>query len=213
MTKDEKLRARLGEITVFERPLWNSGLRFIAGADEAGRGPLAGPVVAACVIMPPLPLIEGIDDSKKLTARRREEMYSRIMETAVDTGIGVVSEEEIDRINILEAACLAFQIALASLHQQPDFLFTDAMPLETDIPMQAMTKADQRVYNVAAASIVAKVTRDRMMDEYAGLYPEYGFERHKGYGTPEHRAAILRCGVLPVHRRTFLRKLLGESAV
>lgn len=211
MTRSEKAAVRLNEITAIERPMWESGMTLIAGADEAGRGPLAGPVVAAAVIMPPDDLIPGIDDSKRLSEKKRELLYEQIREKAVAVGIGIVSMYEIDTMNILEATRKAFCLSVADLHMTPDHLFTDAMDMPADCPVTAMIKGDQKIYSVAAASIVAKVTRDRLMNAYAQLFPEYGFERHKGYGTPEHRAAILSHGVLPVHRQTFVRKILAAK--
>lgn len=209
MKREERLARRLTEITALEVPLWDQGLRLVAGADEAGRGPLAGPVVAACVIMPHDNLLLGVDDSKKLTEKRREELYEQIRAVAMHVGVGIVDSRTIDAINILEAARLAFSQSVADLGVTPELLFTDSMHIDVDCPLRSMVKADQNVYNVAAASIVAKVTRDRIMRKYDEEYPQYGFAAHKGYGTKAHREAILAHGPTPIHRRTFLKKLLG----
>ncbi len=204
--REERLQEKLANMTVYEKKHWDAGQTLIAGIDEAGRGPLAGPVVAACVIMPPEHLILGVDDSKKLSEKRREALYAQIMEYAVAVSVCVIDEKEIDRINILQAAKKAFETALGTLSVQPLHVYTDAMALETDLPFTSLVKGDEKVYTIAAASIVAKVTRDRLMAEYDQIYPQYGFARHKGYGTKEHYEAIRRYGVLPIHRQTFLRK-------
>lgn len=211
MKREEKLAKRLEELTLFEKPLWDAGAAHVAGADEAGRGPLAGPVVAACVVMRPGDLVLGVDDSKKLSEKRREELFDDIWSRAAYVGVGAVYQDVIDRINILEATRLAFLRSFQDLGVIPDLLFTDNMRLGVPCRVESMVKADQKVYSVAAASVVAKVTRDRIMRMYDQAYPEYGFAVHKGYGTKAHREAILAHGPSPLHRRSFLKKLLGES--
>lgn len=206
-TRAQRQERRLLELTELEREYWAAG-KAVAGIDEAGRGPLAGPVVAACVVMPDDGLILGVDDSKKLSERRREELFGLITAQAADYAVCVVGHEEIDEINILNAARKAFEGALAGLKVKPDHVFTDAMEIKTALPYTAVIKGDLRVYSIAAASIVAKVTRDRIMAEYDAQYPEYRFAQHKGYGTQAHYDAIREHGVLEIHRRTFLRKIL-----
>ena len=181
----------------------------IAGADEAGRGPLAGPVVAAACIMPTDFFIEGIDDSKKLTPKKRDVLYEQIVQKAVCYGVGVVDVEEIERVNILNAARRAFELAIGQL-EEPFALYTDYITgLSVPYPYQAMKKGDAKVYSIAAASIIAKVTRDRMMQEYDKVYPGYGFAAHKGYGTKAHIQAIHTLGPCPIHRMSFLGGILG----
>ncbi len=183
----------------------------LAGMDEAGRGPLVGNVVAACVIMPASPLHEWIDDSKKLSPKRREEMYDRIMETALYVGVGEASPQEIDQMNILNATKLAMERAA---DKAPATLcIVDAVrELYLPFPIRSIIKGDATSYHVAAASIVAKVTRDRQMKAYAEQYPQYGFERNMGYGTAEHIAALKSLGATPAHRRTFIRNFVGEES-
>lgn len=185
------------------------GIPF-AGADEAGRGPLAGPVVAAAVIMPNDHYIEGIDDSKKLSAKKRDALYETIIQNASDWAIGRAEVEEIERFNILGAARLAFQRAIGGLKTRGFVLYTDYITgLDLDMEYTPLKKGDARVYSIAAASILAKVTRDRVMEEYDLAYPEYGFAAHKGYGTAAHRQAILTYGACPIHRPSFLKKITG----
>ncbi len=181
----------------------------IAGADEAGRGPLAGPVVAAACIMPADFFIEGINDSKKLTPKKRDVLYEQIVEKAVCYGVGVVDVQEIERVNILNAARRAFELAIGQL-EEPFALYTDYITgLSLPYPYQAIKKGDAKVYSIAAASIIAKVTRDRMMQEYDKVYPGYGFAAHKGYGTKAHIQAIHTLGPCPIHRMSFLGGILG----
>ena len=211
MTRQDKWEAKLASLTAPLVPLWEKGIMRIAGIDEAGRGPLAGPVVAACVIMPKEPLILGIDESKKLSETRRRELCAEILASALDFGIGIVDVETIEKINILESARLAFQRSLEALREVPQCVFTDAMKIYAKCPVISSVKADSRIYTVAAASIVAKETRDGIMREYDRIYPAYGFRKHKGYGTKAHREAIIREGPCPIHRRSFLKKLLSEQ--
>lgn len=180
------------------------GMANVAGVDEAGRGPLAGPVVAAAVILPPLFTLDRVDDSKRLRPEIRGELHKAIMRAAVAVGVGIVDEKTIDRINILEAALKAMDEAVHALCVQPDFILVDGNRLPLwEFPSRAVIGGDRASFSVAAASIVAKVTRDRIMVEYHRVYPEYGFDRHKGYGTPQHIAAISKFGLSDIHRRSF----------
>lgn len=188
----------------YERAAWRSGFLRVAGVDEAGRGPLAGPVVAAAVVLAPDRPIPGLQDSKLLTAARREFLFDRILEEAAAVGIGMVDPETIDRVNILEATRLAMLAALDKLAPHPDLVLVDALRLSAlPCPQTSLVRGDRRSASIAAASIVAKVTRDRLMLEAEARFPEYGFGRHKGYPTPEHLAALRRHGPCPIHRRTF----------
>ena len=187
-------------------------LRLICGVDEAGRGPLAGPVCAAAVILPKHLQIPGLTDSKKLTDKKRRELFPIIQEQAVAYGIGLASEQEIDEINILQATFLAMRRALDQLTVRPEIALIDGNR-ETDfgLPVKTVVKGDSLSANIAAASILAKVTRDNLMLEMAGKYPEYGFEIHKGYGTKAHYEALRTYGPCPIHRKTFLKKFYGEK--
>ena len=184
----------------------------ICGVDEAGRGPLAGPVCAAAVILPQGEIIPGLNDSKKLTDKKRRELFPIIKEKAIAYGIAFATEQEIDEINILQATFLAMKRAIAQLEGKADFALIDGNR-ETDfgIPCQTVVKGDSRNANIAAASVLAKVTRDLYMEELAEQYPQYGFEIHKGYGTKAHYAALTEHGMCDAHRRTFLRKFYGEK--
>jgi ribonuclease HII len=188
----------------YEQKYWQRGIRYIAGVDEAGRGPLAGPVVAAAVIFEPEIFIDGVNDSKKLTERKREEMFHRIYEQACAVGIGIVSHEVIDRINILQASFLAMNKALQGLKITPQQLLVDGKFFRHELyPVENIIKGDALSHSIAAASIVAKVTRDSLMKELHEQYPHYGFAKHKGYGTKAHLEAIRTFGYSPVHRRSF----------
>lgn len=188
----------------YERELRASGYRLIAGVDEAGRGALAGAVVAAAVILPHGTQIDGLADSKKLTAQKRENLLSQIRSLALGIGIGVVDEATIDRINILRASLLAMKWAVSSLGLSPHFLLIDGNHLPSlSIPSLALPKGESHSSSIAAASIVAKVTRDRLMAQYHDLFPEYHFNQHKGYGTVDHLQALREHGPCPIHRRTF----------
>lgn len=183
------------------------GVKLICGVDEAGRGPLAGPVCAAAVILPPHIELPGLNDSKKLTDKRRRELYPMIKEAAVAYGIGFASHEEIDEINILQATYLAMERAIAQLRVSPDLLLIDGnRAKDFGIPAQTVVKGDSLSASIAAASVLAKVTRDDLMLEMAEKYPEYAFEIHKGYGTKKHYEALTEHGMCPIHRKTFLRK-------
>lgn len=192
---------------VYEEELYSQGIEFVAGIDEAGRGPLAGPVVSACVVFPARFFIEGVYDSKALSARRREELYGLILEGCLDYAVGVVDNLTIDRINIYQAAKLSMLQALESLTKvEPLHVLTDAMPLGDEVSHTAIVKGDQKSFTIAAASIIAKVTRDRMMDELHAECPGYGWDRNRGYPTAEHREAVKRLGFTKYHRRTFAVK-------
>ena len=179
----------------------------IAGIDEAGRGPLAGPVVCACVIMPldEDKLIDGINDSKKLTEKKREELYDKIKERAIAYSIVEVDERTIDRINILNATKLGMKRALDGLKVKPDIVLIDAVKLDTDLPQDNIIKGDAKSYNIASASILAKVYRDRLMKKLSVKYPQYNFARHKGYGTKEHIENLKKYGKCELHRETFIK--------
>ena len=195
----------------WERRAQEQGLGPVCGIDEAGRGPLAGPVCAAAVILPLDCHIDGLNDSKKLTEKKREALFPLIQEKALAWGIGWASAEEIDAINILQATFLAMKRAVEQLSVQPGWALVDGnrMP-PLDIPGETVVKGDAQCASIAAASILAKVSRDRLLEEWDTLYPEYGFAKHKGYGTKAHYDAILRHGVLPIHRKSFLKNL-GEK--
>ena len=200
-------RERLLGMQVFEKK-YRTEYPVICGIDEAGRGPLAGPVVAGAVILPENADILYINDSKKLSAKKREELYGEITERAVAWSVGMASGEEIDEINILQATYLAMRRALAGLSVQPDILLNDAVVIpEVEIKQVGIVKGDAKSVSIAAASILAKVTRDRLMCEYDAEYPGYGFAAHKGYGTADHYAAIRKQGMSPIHRRSFLKEL------
>ena len=189
-----------------------TGIRIICGVDEAGRGPLAGPVCAAAVILPPHAEIPGLNDSKKLSDKRRRELFPVIKEQAVAYGIGIATHEEIDEINILQATYLAMERAIQALGVQPELALIDGTRAKDfGIPVETVVKGDSRSASIAAASILAKVTRDDMMLELAETYPEYQFEIHKGYGTKAHYAALDQYGICPIHRRTFLKKYYGKK--
>lgn len=194
-----------------ERGLIAQGVAPICGVDEAGRGPLAGPVCAAAVILPPELEIPGLNDSKKLTDKKRRALYDIIVEEAVSYGIAMASEQEIDEINILQATFNAMERAMDQLTVRPALALIDGnRERPFPVPVQTVVHGDGLSANIAAASILAKVTRDRYMEEMAGRYPQYGFEIHKGYGTKAHYAALTEFGPCPIHRRTFLRKFYGE---
>lgn len=190
-----------------EKRLHEEGYRLVCGADEVGRGPLAGPVVCAAVIMPEGEFIEGVDDSKKLTPAKRERLSALIRASAVAYSIFCVQPQKIDEINILQATRLCMKGAIEGLSVKPDFVLTDGnMELDIDIPQRSLIGGDASCYCIGAASILAKVYRDELMDRYAEVYPAYGFEKHKGYGTAAHIAAIKEHGLCPIHRRSFTKK-------
>jgi len=188
----------------FENEVSRQGFTLIAGVDEAGRGPLAGPVVSAAVILPSDFEAPGINDSKKLTPRKRDRLFDQILAGATAVEVGIVDNRQIDKINILRAALLSMAQAAGKLNPAPDFLLIDGtFTTPAEMPQKAIPKGDSLSISIAAASIIAKVTRDRLMADYHERYPEYGFDRHKGYPTKAHKEAIARCGVTPIHRLTF----------
>lgn len=198
-----KKRSSIRALLIHEKSLNRSGYRSIAGVDEAGRGPLAGPVVAGAVILKDFNFEERVDDSKKLSAALREKAFREISEKAV-VGIGIVGEKAIDRINIYQATKKAMQIAISNLEIPPDYVIVDGrMKIITKCPLKCIVGGDSKSFSIAAASIVAKVTRDRIMTEYDKTYPQYGFAKHKGYGTKAHMAAIKKYGPSPIHRFSF----------
>jgi len=195
---------RLRQLMELEQSFWDRGIEFVAGVDEVGRGPLAGPVLAAAVVFPPHVGIRGVDDSKKLTAERRETLYQEILAKALCIGVGAASTREVDRLNILRASHLAMRRALLRLRIQPQHIVVDGLPVpELGDQCTAVVDGDAKVHAIACASIVAKVVRDRAMHLLARHYPGYGWETNAGYGTLEHRGAITTLGLTPHHRRSF----------
>lgn len=221
-TMKEKELERLKEIKKIENELYQKGIQSIAGIDEAGRGPLAGPVVVACVIMPKDSMIEGVNDSKKVSEKKREKLYEQIIEEAVAYGVGIISQEEIDRINILNATKEGLTLAIKEMEndlkdknrniEKPDIILVDALTkIDTDhIPYKSIIKGDAKSYSIAAASIIAKVTRDRIMRQWDEVYPVYGFAKHKGYGTANHINAIKEYGLCPLHRHSFVKNIVEK---
>lgn len=197
-----------------EKRLWNLGYENIAGCDEAGRGPLFGPVVAASVILPHDFVLEGLNDSKKLSEKKREKYYPIIMEKALAVSVSIVEAEEIDKINIYEASRQGMLRATNSLKVKPDYIITDAMPLDgfTNVPHEAIIKGDAKSITIAAASVIAKVTRDRIMYEIDKVHPEYEFKKHKGYPTKKHLELIEKYGIIDGYRRTYgpVKKYIEE---
>lgn len=211
LSEEEELQ-RIETMKEIENGYRKAGYKLICGVDEAGRGPLAGPVYAAAVILNPDTVIKGINDSKKLTEKRREELFDEICEKAAAYSIYSVNEKRIDEINILNATYEAMNGAVNGLDIQPDFVLIDGNRISgMTIPHETVVKGDAKSVSIAAASILAKVSRDRFICSIAEKYPEYGFEKHKGYGTKAHTEAILKYGPCEIHRRTFLKKLLGDN--
>lgn len=206
----EKEEQRLNQLKEEEQKLHEKGINYICGIDEAGRGPLAGPVVVGAVIMPKDSFIEGVNDSKKVSEAKREKLYDIITKEAIAWGVGIVNQKEIDEINILNATKKALTMALESLETKPELILTDALEnINTlGIPYKSFIKGDAKIYSISAASIIAKVTRDRIMREWDQIYPEYGFSKHKGYGTAQHIAAIKEHGICDLHRRTFVKNFI-----
>ena len=191
----------------FEEKAWQNGYSAVCGVDEAGRGPLAGPVCAAAVILPAGIVIDGLNDSKKLTEKKREALFDVITENAISWSVSLVDETVIDEINILQATYRAMQQAVEGLPRPADFVYVDGNRSEgLTLPHECVVSGDARIPSIAAASIIAKVTRDRLMRDFAVRYPAYGFEKHKGYGSRAHYAALREHGPCPIHRRTFLKK-------
>ena len=215
--REEMLREKLQTMQEFERGLRAKGTKYIAGIDEVGRGPLAGPVVSACVVLPEDFDILGVDDSKKLSEKKREELFDKILSKALAWGVGMCDNSIIDEINILNATKRAMESAVITADKalgencgaHIEHLLIDALTLdELDLPQTGIIKGDAKSVSIAAASIVAKVTRDRMMVEYAKEYPNYAFESNKGYGTKAHYEGISQHGITPIHRKTFLKNIL-----
>lgn len=203
----EKEEQRLIQLKAIEEEIHNSGVEYICGIDEAGRGPLAGPVVIAAAIMPRDSMIEGVNDSKKVSEKKREELYEIITKEAISYGVGIIDQKEIDRINILNATKEGLTMAVKELNPRPDLIIVDALTkIDTDgIPYQSIIKGDAKCYSISAASIIAKVTRDRIMRQWDEIYPQYGFAKHKGYGTAEHIKALKEYGPCPLHRESFIK--------
>lgn len=205
----EKELERLTKLKEIENEIYNSGIETICGIDEAGRGPLAGPVVVAAVIMPKDSMIEGVNDSKKVSEKKRETLYEQIINEAIAYGVGIIDQKEIDEINILNATKKGLTTAIKELKVKPQRILVDALTgIDTlGIPYTSIIKGDAKAYSIAAASIIAKVTRDRIMREWDEIYPEYGFEKHKGYGTKMHIDAIKEYGLCPLHRLSFVKNI------
>lgn len=206
----EKEEERLKQLKQIEEEIYNTGVETICGIDEAGRGPLAGPVVVAAVIMPRNSFIEGVNDSKKVSEKKRELLYDLITKEAIAWGVGIIDQKEIDRINILNATKEGLTTAIKNLEVKPDRIIVDALKgIDTlGIPYTSIIKGDAKCYSIAAASIIAKVTRDRIMRQWDEIYPQYGFEKHKGYGTAMHMQAIREYGLCPLHRRSFTKNIV-----
>ncbi len=205
--KYNKELERLENITKYERKYQSMGIKYVGGIDEVGRGPYAGPVVTACVILPEGCMIEGVNDSKKLSQKKREELFNIIKDKALCIGVGIVDNYEIDEINILQATYKAMRIAVENMDIKPQQLLVDAVTIpDINIPQEPIIKGDAKSISIGAASIIAKVVRDRMMVEYAKKYPQYGFESNVGYGSKYHEEAIRKYGLCDIHRRSFTRK-------
>ena len=218
----EKELARLNELKKVENELYaQKNIKYIAGIDEAGRGPLAGPVVVACCLMPKDSMIEGVNDSKKVSEKKREKLYELITQEAISYGVGIIGQKEIDEINILQATKKGLTIAIKEMEKKlaenpelgvnkPDAILVDALTkIDTDgIPYKSIIHGDAISYSIACSSIIAKVTRDRIMRQWDKVYPEYGFAKHKGYGTAEHIQAIKKYGLCPLHRISFTKNFV-----
>ena len=209
-TIKEKELERLTNLKSMEKELYNKGFEYICGIDEAGRGPLAGPVVVAGVIMPKDSMIEGVNDSKKVSEKKREKLYDVILEEAISYSVAVIGQDVIDEINILNATKQGVTTVVEELDVKPNLILVDALThINTKgIPYDSIIKGDAKCYNIAAASIIAKVTRDRIMREWDEIYPQYGFINHKGYGTAKHIEAIKEYGPCPIHRKTFIKNFV-----
>lgn len=207
----EKEVERLNNLKLEENKLYDKNIQYICGIDEAGRGPLAGPVVVGAVILPENSFIEGVNDSKKISEKKREKIYEQIIEEAIAYSVGIVDQKTIDEINILNATKLGLKIALEGLSQKPEVIMVDALNnIDTlGIPYISVVKGDAKNYCIAAASIIAKVTRDRIMREWDEVYPIYGFAKHKGYGTAEHIRIIKENGPCILHRKTFIKNFIN----
>ena len=208
----EKEEQRLLELKKIDKQYYDMNMKYVCGIDEAGRGPLAGPVVVASVIMKPDSMIEGVNDSKKISEKKREKLYELITNEAISYGVGIITQEEIDDINILQATKKGLTNSLNSMDIKPDMILVDALKgIDTlGIPYLSIIKGDATSYSIAAASIIAKVTRDRIMREWDKVYPQYGFEKHKGYGTAAHISAIKENGLCPLHRLSFVKNIINK---
>ena len=208
----EKELERLTKLKEIEKDLYEKGFKNICGIDEAGRGPLAGPVVVAGVIMPKDSMIEGVNDSKKVSEKKREKLYDLIIEEAISYSVAIIGQDVIDDINILNATKSGVTQVVDGLDIKPDLIVVDALTgINTrGIPYEPIIKGDAKCYNIAAASILAKVTRDRIMREWDTIYPQYGFAQHKGYGTKMHMQAIREYGLTPIHRRSFTKNIVHQ---
>ena len=206
----EKEEERLKVLKQQENELRKKGFNIICGIDEAGRGPLAGPVVIASAIMPADSMIEGVNDSKKVSEKKREVLYEKIIEEAISYGVAIIGQDEIDEINILNATKKGLTMSLKELTVKPDLILVDALEhIDTmGIPYESIIKGDAKCYSISCASIIAKVTRDRIMREWDKVYPEYNFAQHKGYGTAKHIEAIKKYGLCPIHRRSFTKNII-----
>ena len=209
----EREEARLKQLKEYENKLHGTGLTYIAGIDEAGRGPLAGPVTVGAVIMKPDSFIEGVNDSKKVSETKREKLYEQITTEAIAWSVGIVDENEIDELNILNATKKALTLAIEDLKTKPDRILVDALErIDTKgIPYTSIIKGDAKIYSISCASIIAKVTRDRIMRKYDEKYPEYEFAKHKGYGTAAHIEAIKKYGPCPIHRKSFIKNFIEKK--
>ena len=206
----EREEGRLKQLKEYENKLYEAGLTYLAGIDEAGRGPLAGPVTVGAVIMKPDSFIEGVNDSKKISETKREKLYEQITKEAISWSVGIVDENEIDELNILNATKKALTLAIENLKIKPDRILVDALEnIDTKgIPYTSIIRGDAKIYSISCASIIAKVTRDRIMRKYDKQYPDYGFAKHKGYGTAAHIDAIKKYGPCPIHRKTFIKNFI-----
>ena len=206
----EKEEQRLLKLKEIDKDFFNIGKKYICGIDEAGRGPLAGPVVVASVILPQDSMIEGVNDSKKISENKREKLYDIITKEAISYGIGIIYQDEIDEINILQATKKGLHDAISNMEIKPDVILVDALTgIDTlGIPYKSIIKGDAKSYSIGAASIIAKVTRDRIMRKWDEIYPEYGFVDHKGYGTKRHIEAIKKYGITPIHRKSFCKNFI-----
>lgn len=206
--KEEELE-RLKNMLLIEESLYDEGYEYICGVDEAGRGPLCGPVVAAAVILPKHGCIEGVNDSKKISEKKREKLYDDIMKGAIAVGIGISDVDVIEKVNILNATKIAMKKAVESLSIKPDYVLIDGnQKIDIDILQETVVSGDAKSESIASASIIAKVTRDRMLRKFDEMYPEYGFAKHKGYGTKAHIEAIKKYGLTPIHRKSFCTKFI-----
>ena len=206
----EKEEERLKKLKEEENKLYESGINYICGIDEAGRGPLAGPVVVGAIILPKDSFIEGVNESKKVSEKKREMLYEQLTKEAIAWSVGIVDQNLIDEVNILNATKMALTEAISKLEKKPELIMVDALEnIDTmGINYKSIIKGDAKIYSISAASIIAKVTRDRIMKKWDEIYPEYGFAKHKGYGTAMHISAIKEYGICSIHRKTFVKNFI-----